>query len=343
MKATEAHDAATRGVVSSKPTILIVEDEVGPREAFKVILRPFFNLYWAEDAVKAMEVLRWQKIDLVTLDLKLPGQPGMELLQEIRRQQIDVEVIIVTGYGSLKSGMDGLRYGAAAYLLKPFNVTELIEVVNQVLEKKRRLDGLRDTLHETLRTCSDLWGTELDPKAACKNLASLVKAKSPELARHSSRVSFYAALLAERVNLAAADREALQIGAWLHDIGKLGLDVQPLTRPTTLTPEEDALLKRHPEIGARLVHALPLPPVVGQIVRYHHEHYDGSGYPGGLQGEEIPYLARIVGLANAYDHLLTRRPDCETISVEQAGEYVRNHAGSLFDPELAELFPQVVK
>src|SRR5919198_3219800 len=133
-------------VESAKPTILIIEDEVGPRNALKVILRPFFNLYAVDTGQAAMQAIKERPIDLVTLDLKLPDRQGVNLLQEIKLERDDVEVIIITGYGSLKSAMDGIRYGAAAYLLKPFNVAELIALINQTLEKKRRLDRLRSIL-----------------------------------------------------------------------------------------------------------------------------------------------------------------------------------------------------
>jgi putative nucleotidyltransferase with HDIG domain len=324
---------------SPKPTILIVEDEAGPREALKIILRPFFNLYSVDNPEVAMQVLREQKIDLVTLDLKLPGRQGTELLQEIKAEQEDVEVVIITGYGSLKTAMEGIRYGAAAYLLKPFNVTELIEVINQTLEKKRRLDSLRDTL----RTIGRLWGTELDSSTVWRNLSKLLEAKNPELVRHSSRVNFYATLLAEHLNLSAAEREILQIGSFLHDIGKVSIDNRILSKPAKLDSQADEQVKRHPEIGARMVLALPFPPEVAEIIHHHHEHYDGSGFPNGLQGENIPCLARIVCLANVFDHLLTDRHADGHLTMEEAREYVRVHAGTLFDPKLAELFVQVVR
>src|SRR6266487_6804199 len=132
--------------VFHKPSLLIVDDEFGPREALKVILRPFFTIYSAGTGATALNILKEQQIDLVTLDLTLPDRQGTDLLQEIKRDQEHVEVIIITGYGSLKSAMDGIRYGAAGYLLKPFNVMELIDVVTHALEKKRRLDGLREIL-----------------------------------------------------------------------------------------------------------------------------------------------------------------------------------------------------
>jgi putative two-component system response regulator len=122
----------------SKPTILVVEDEPGPRAAYKVILRPFYNLYLAESAEDAAGLLHEHKIDLVILDLKLSGRHGMEFLKDIKRDYEDVEVVIITGYGTLQSAMDGIRFGAACHLLKPFDVMELINAINQALRRSKK-------------------------------------------------------------------------------------------------------------------------------------------------------------------------------------------------------------
>src|SRR5437867_1302705 len=162
---------------SPKPTILVVEDEAGPRDALKVILRPFFNIQVAENGQVAMRVLKEQAVDLVTLDQKLPDRQGLDLLQDIKLDHGDVEVIIITGYGSLKSAMEGIRHGAAGYLLKPFNVTELITLINQTLEKKQRLDYLRSFLTHP----GELVAAERESEQAWKRLSeqysSLMKAK----------------------------------------------------------------------------------------------------------------------------------------------------------------------
>ena len=133
--------------VSSRPTVLVVDDEAGPRDALKVILRPFFNIRLADNAKAALDILNELPIDLITLDQKLPDRQGIDLLQDIKHDYAETEVIIITGYGSLKSAMEGIRHGAAGYLLKPFNVTELITLINQTLEKKQRLDFIRQFLH----------------------------------------------------------------------------------------------------------------------------------------------------------------------------------------------------
>jgi putative two-component system response regulator len=346
MKSTFEHAAIPAELKESysggeayKASILIVEDEAGPREALKTILRPFFNLYAVDNTEVAMQVLQEQKIDLVTLDLKLPRRQGMELLQDIKRDRDDVEVIIITGYGSLQSAMEGIRYGAAAYLLKPFNVTELIDVINKALERKRRFDALRDIL----KTCAKMWGTQLDTKTAWGNLSHLLEATDPELVRHANRVNIYALLLAEHLNLSKADRETLEMSACLHDIGKLGVGVRPGGKSTKLDDEGNEAMKRHAEIGARMVQSLSLSPEVARIIRHHHEYFDGSGYPDHLRAEEIPFLARVVCLANEYDWFVMSRAEQDPRVQEEARQYIQSQAGILFDPKLAKLFVQVVR
>jgi len=324
---------------SLKPSVLIVDDEFGPRETLKVILRPFFTIYSAGTGATALQILKEQQIDLVTLDLKLPDRQGTDLLQEIKRDQENVEVIIITGYGSLKSAMDGIRYGASGYLLKPFNVTELIALTKHCLEKKHRLDSLRDVL----RTFGGLWETGSDQSAAWKNLSLLLAAKNPDLVSHSERVSFYSSLMAEHLELPAEDSEAVKVGSWLHDIGKVCIDPRILAKSAPLDVQDCELIKCHSEVGARMVQSLPFHPLIGQIIRHHHEQYDGAGYPDGLKGDDIPYFARIVSLANAFVDLTAGPQSQESMSLDDAKTYIRRQAGGLFDPTLSELFLQIVR
>ena len=148
--------------VGTKPSVLVVDDETGPRDALKVILRPFFTIHSADNAKSALRVLKDQHIDLITLDQKLPDRQGIDLLQDIKQDYADIEVIIITGYSSMKSAMEGMRHGAARYLLKPFNVTELITLINQTLEKKQRLDYLRSFL-KTSKICKPTISPSANP------------------------------------------------------------------------------------------------------------------------------------------------------------------------------------
>lgn len=351
---------------SPKPTILVVEDEAGPRDALKVILRPFFNIHVAENGLAAMRVLKEQPIDLVTLDQKLPDRQGLDLLQDIKLEHGDVEVIIITGYGSLKSAMEGIRHGAAGYLLKPFNVTELITLINQTLEKKQRLDCLRGFLkhpgelaaaeHESAQAWKRLneqysslmkAKQESDPRfggsaGLIPLLSDLLEAKDRQLFNHSSRVGFYSTLLANRLNLSLTEQKSLALGAFLHDIGKIAMEEHLLSKTEGHETSEQDLLKRHPEIGARMVLPLGIPAEVGQIISYHHERYDGSGYPYGLQGEGIPLLARIVSIAQTFDHLTTDHPTPQALQIDAAIRQITLQAETRFDPMLAEVFARVM-
>ena len=358
--------AATPEMMKTKPTVLVVDDEAGPRDALKVILRPFFNIRSAETAKAALEVLNEQSVDLITLDQKLPDRQGMDLLQDIKHTHADIEVIIITGYGSLKSAMEGIRHGAAGYLLKPFNVTELITLINQTLEKKQRLDFIRKFLH----TSPELWGSEQDSTRAWQALKSgyfaigkntqtdaaihqedqdllpllsdILEAKDRQLLNHSSRVSFYATLMANRLNLTIAEQKSLAMGAFLHDFGKISLASYRFSDDQLLPSGEAASCKEHPDRGARMILPLGLPAEVGQIVLYHHERWDGQGYPHGLQGEGIPLLARIVCIAQAFDHLTAETPGRSPLSIDDAVRQILLQAQTHFDPMLTDLFTRVV-
>ena len=313
-----------------------------------------------------MEVLNEQHIDLITLDQKLPDRQGLDLLQDIKHDHADIEVIIVTGYGSLKSAMEGIRHGAAGYLLKPFNVTELITLINQTLEKKQRLDFIR----HFLQTSPELWGSEQDSARAWqalkagyftigKNpqddassthddqdilllLSDILEAKDRQLLNHSSRVSFYATLMANRLNLTIAEQKSLAMGAFLHDFGKISLPSYRFSDDQLLPSGEAASCKEHPDTGARMILPLGLPAEVGQIVSYHHERWDGHGYPHGLQGEGIPLLARIVCIAQAFDHLTAETAGRTPMAIDNAIRQITLQAHTHFDPTLTELFARVV-
>ena len=179
----------------AQANILIVEDEEGPREALKLILSPYFNLFTVDRAEVAQQILKTHPIDLVTLDLKLPDHPGTDLLSEIRKEGKDVDVVIITGYGTLQSAIDAIRHGVAAYILKPFNVSDLLEVIKKTLERRKRVLSLQGAL----QAFGNLWASGIDVQTAKANIETLLSAKHPELVQHASRVNFYSSLLTEHL------------------------------------------------------------------------------------------------------------------------------------------------
>ncbi len=330
----------TTGTGSSFPqaNILIVEDEEGPREALKLILSPYFNLFTVDRAEVAHQILKTHPIDLVTLDLKLPDQPGTDLLSQIRKDGKDVDVVIITGYGTLQSAIEAIRHGVAAYILKPFNVSDLLEVIKQTLERRRRFSSLQDALQAFV----NLLASGMDIQSALSNITTLLEAKHPELVQHASRVKFYASLLMEHLQLAQQEREAIQLGAYLHDIGKIGIHDRLISSHYSPTEQDRELLKCHPTIGAQMMRDVPFHPSVEQTIRHHHEKFDGSGFPDGLIGHQIPLPARIVGLANIFDHFVTGYGSQPALPVPEAREKIRQEAGKSLDPKLADLFAKVV-
>lgn len=156
----------------SKRTILIVDDEVGPRESLKMVLKPFYKVETAEDGTKALQIIEQKEIDLVTLDLKMPGLEGGEVLKKIKQKKPEIEVLIVTGYGSLKSAIDGIRHGACDYLIKPFNISDIVNIINKAINKKRKMEELKNFLHDLEHT----FGSQMQPEEQGENLKEENKA-----------------------------------------------------------------------------------------------------------------------------------------------------------------------
>ncbi len=320
------------------PTILIVEDEEGPRESLKMVLSPHFNIYSVDNAEVAINVLKEQPIDLVTLDLKLPGDQGMAVLEKIREEGQNTEVIIITGYGTLDSAVKAIQHGVAAYVTKPFNVDDLLGMIHKTLDRRRDVDSLRSSLE----AFSSLWVPQGGPASTTEKLGTLLGAKNPELARHGKRVHYYVTLLLEHIEIPTASKEGIQLGALLHDIGQLGLQDRVALGSSPPTTQETDLLTCHPSIGERMLQSMTFPEETRAVIRSHHERYDGTGFPDHLQGDTIPLAARIVGIANTFDNLVSGGQDITPVTVPEAREHIRREAGQALDPKLAELFAKIV-
>jgi cyclic di-GMP phosphodiesterase len=336
-----------------KPTVLIVDDESAPRAALTQILKQDFRILTAENAHAALAVLDDHGVDLVTLDLKLPDRSGSDLLHDIKRAHAEIEVIMVTAYGSLQSAMDCIRHGAAGFLLKPFNASELLAISLQTAQKKHRLDRLRPTLTSS----TALWGPEPACTAAWEALVSdyrtmnlpyaskhdetsplvplisdLLEAKDRYLLNHGSRVSFYATLVANRLDRPIAEQQSLALGALVHD-----LDLISIPGPHVLNMESDQEIHR-PGLGAKMGRAMGLSADAVEIIAFHHERWDGTGYPFGLQAERIPLLSRIVSIAQVFDQLTAEQPERTALPINEALRQIEQQAGTAFDPTVTELF-----
>jgi len=171
-----------------------------------------------------------------------------------------------------------------------------------------------------------------------KSMAKILDARDPHTSQHSTRVTNFSLAIADVLELPQDEKDVLYIAASLHDIGKVGIPDSILLKPDKLTDEEFTTIKRHPDIGADILKQLPPMARETEIIRFHHEHYDGKGYPLGIGGREIPLLSRIITLADSYDAMTSDRPYRKGLAINKAIEEIRRCTGTQFDPELATLF-----
>ncbi len=350
-------------------TILVVDDELGPRESLRMILKPSYQVLTADSGAKALEMLRRTPVDVVTLDLKMPGLSGTEVLEAIKAFDPRIEVVIITGYGSLKSATEAIRHGVADYIAKPFNVAEILSVIDRTVA--RREQALRaEALLKGLEAQGATAGTQagdarqfagfaalcqrlrgmlgrdaeapatpvVDQLEFVKVLASTLESKDAYTHGHSQRVATFAAMLGQDLGLSDRELRDLQIASFLHDIGKVGVCEQYIRKQGRLTPEEWAVVRAHPEKGAELISPLRFNAAITSAVRHHHERVDGRGFPDRLGGSDISLTARIVCIADAYDAMTSDRPYRRALSREAARQELKRCAGTQFDLALVERF-----
>jgi putative nucleotidyltransferase with HDIG domain len=362
----------------TRATVLVVDDERGPRESLRLILQPSHRVLAAESGSQALGVLRSEPVDVVTLDLAMPGLRGADLMRTIRSEFPDVEVVVVTGHGSLESATEGIRCGVADYLPKPFDVVQVTAAVYRALARRRgrgRLVRFLEELGELVgrdrpvgRILAQLEGdaelgtrmgellvrsaAELAPEAApdperalpfFEVLAEAIESQDPFQRGHARRTAFLVGVLADRLGLPGEEGRSARIAAFLHDIGKIGVPTEYLARRGALTAEERRAVQRHADVGARLLAPLGLGEELVAAVRHHHERWDGRGYPDGLAGESIPLAARLISLADAFDAMTCERPHRRALTQAAAIAEIERDAGAHFDPSLAKEFLALVE
>jgi putative nucleotidyltransferase with HDIG domain len=355
-------------------TILIVDDERGPRESLRMILASNHRVLQASSGADALEVLRREPVDLITLDLNMPGMHGQELMRIVRSEFPNIEIVIITGCGSIESAAEGIRAGICDYIQKPFDVVQVGAAVGRALSRKCARDRLTSFLDELGSVVGHDRGAQsiLDDIQRSEKLreqvgvvfpatsqqgengakvigesrtmeflevlAETIEVKDRFMRGHARRVSFYAGLLAERLSLEAGELEEIRVAAFLHDLGKVGVPTDLLLRAGALDSNERAIVEQHPAIGARLVKPLAIPNSIASAIQHHHEWWDGTGYPDGLKGEEIPQTSRIISVVDAFDAMSSDRPYRRALARSTAINEIRHFAGSQFDPHFAKEF-----
>ena len=334
--------------------ILIVDDELSVRELLTEGLETFgYRTRMAAGADAAYRMIQEEQPHLVLSDIDMPGKTGLELLDQVKKLNPDIEVVMVTGVIDADIAINSIRQGATDYVTKPFNLEEVRIVVDRTLEKRRlvlenrayqqeleikveeRTRELREKKQEVERLYGEL---QESYESTLQALVTALDFRDNETHGHSWRVVEYAMLVACKLGLEEPELTWVRRGAILHDVGKIGVSDAILRKPGKLDTEEWEEMKKHPEMGYRMLqHIKFLEPALG-IVLSHQERWDGGGYPRGLEGEEIPLGARIFAVVDTFDAMTSDRPYRPALSIEKAVEEVRTFAGTQFDPTVADAF-----
>ena len=289
-------------------TILVADDNWANLELLSGMLQvEGYEVFCVVDGRQALETLRSRPIDLLLLDVMMPERDGFAVCREIKSHPDTrlVPVVLVTASTATADRIKGIECGADDFLSKPVDREELLARVRSLLRLKQFTDELENA------------------ETVLFSLALSIEAKDPYTEGHCDRLSKYSVTLAERLNLAEELRVALRRAGTVHDIGKVAVPEHILLKPGPLTPDEWKVMKDHPLVGERICAPLKTFRHVLPVIRHHHEKLDGSGYPDGLKGEEIPLTARVLQTVDIYDALTTTRPYREALSPQKAFGVIR--------------------
>jgi putative two-component system response regulator len=310
----------------SQPTLLLVDDESANLQVLRHTLQKDYRLQFAKDGITALDLVQKDRPDLILLDIMMPGLSGYEVCQQLKAnpQTASIPVIFVTALSESSNEEMGLGMGAVDYISKPFNP---------------HIVRARVRTHLSLVSAQEVLNTRLQI-VQCLGVAA--EYKDNETGMHVIRMSHISHMIALACGYSQRAAEEMLHAAPMHDVGKIGIPDAILQKPGKLTVDEWDVMAQHPAIGAQIIgqHSSGLLHTAANIALYHHEKWDGSGYPNGLSGEQIPHAARIVALADVYDALTSTRPYKRAWTTEETLELIRNESGKHFDPQLVEVFMQ---
>jgi putative two-component system response regulator len=331
-------------VTDGKVRILVVDDEAPVREVTARILhKQGYEVQTAADAGAALELLAGQGFALALVDIRMPGDSGLELLDDVQRSFPAVAVVMTTAVSDVHTAVDCLRRGASDYLVKPV-ATEVLEVmVERALQRRQmrlELEGYREHLEKTVeeqtRRVRHLYlGT-------IQALALSLEAKDPYTRGHSERVAALARGVARRLGLGEGDLTLVEVAGRLHDIGKIGVEEALLRKPGPLTAEEFEEVKQHTSLGAQILRPIAADSRLSEAVLHHHENWDGTGYPLHLVGDDIPLLARILRVCDLYEALASNRSYRLARTREQVRAVMEEESGRALDPGIAKVFSSLL-
>jgi putative two-component system response regulator len=315
-----------------RPRVLCVDDEPAILQILRRLLEAQgFEAVVCDEPRKALTVFIDGDFDVVITDIHMPGMDGLAMMRALRDSRPDLPVVVVTGHGTVDTAIEALREGATGMLVKPFTGEELLtEVRGALTSAQMRYEALQ------YRYLSPV----LDSIAL--TLSTAIEARNLETGEHCRQLGVLSERMAAVLGLDERHQMTIRIGGYLHDIGKIGIADAVLLKPGRLTDDEMAEMRRHSEIGAGILEVHEAMADIAQIVRHHHERWDGGGYPDRLAGADIPLGGRIIAVADAFSAMTSDRIYRAALPVDQAWAELRAHTGTQFDPEIVAAFAQVV-
>jgi putative nucleotidyltransferase with HDIG domain len=330
--------------------ILVVDDENHVRSMIGATLeRRGYDVQLSSSGRHALEILEHNTFDLVLTDIVMQDGNGIFLLDRIRGKLPNVPVVMVSAIHDISVAIDSMRRGAYDYLLKPFEREHLVATVDRALEYRQALQESHNyqlNLEQVVRARTEMLRQAMEDlehsyDITLEALGDALDLKDSETEGHSKRVTAYTIALARAMGISPAEIKVIARGAFLHDIGKMAIPDDILRKPAALTSDEQKVMREHCTRGFNILRKIPFLSEAAEIVFSHQEHYDGTGYPTGLRGGEIPIGARIFAVADTLDAITSDRPYRKASSFDAARQEILRCSGTQFDPSVVEVFLKI--
>ena len=339
---------------SESATIVVIDDEQRIRKILTLQLeKAGYNVISLDNGKEAMELIGQLEVDVVITDIRMPNITGEQVLKYVKTHSPTIPVIMLTGVVDVETAVNIMKSGAYDYLVKPVKRDDLLITVHRAVQyreivlrnvrlQEENIKYQRDLEHkvrertrELARALAHLREIHMD---TVKILASAIEEKDPYMRGHSNRVRILSAEMARRLGYKEMEIERIEYGALLHDIGKIAIDQRILDKPGPLTEEEHKIIQEHPIIGERIISKVSFFADIAPMVRWHHERWDGLGYPDGIKGENIPVPVRILNLVDAFDAMTSDRPYRKALPIERVINIIKEERGKQFAPEVVDIF-----